>query len=141
MRRQVETRVSPRMMRHMQEHTQLDNGYSNESDTETSDKEEETKDKRERTMNSTELREIIKKVELEVAADARVKHMETQLCNMVKNAPTKQRSVTGKKCERGLAMYCTLLMAVCENGQRKRLEEKAWAEDGYLRPHKSGKAH
>ena len=68
----------------MQEHTQLDNGYSSESNTETSDKKEGTKDKHKRMMNLMELQEIIKKVELEVAADTRVKHMETQLCNMVK---------------------------------------------------------
>ena len=66
-----------------------------------------------------ELREMIKQVEWEVATAKRVKHIEALLCNMARNAPTKKRKVTGTKYQRGLAMYCTLLMAICEDGQRK----------------------
>ena len=37
----METRVNPRMMRHMQEHTQFERGYSSESATKSPDNKEE----------------------------------------------------------------------------------------------------
>ena len=94
--RQMETRVNPRMMSHMQKHTQLDRGYSSKSTTETPDNEEEAKDKCERMMHLMELREMIELVELEVAVEARVKHMESLLCNMEKYPNKKAQSDRNK---------------------------------------------
>ena len=115
-RRQMETRVNSRIKRNMQEHTLIERVYSDDSANENIYNEEEATDKCEGAMNLAELQEIIKQVEWEVATEKMAKHMEALVCNMVRSAPTKKRKVTGTKRQRGLAMYCTLPIAICEDG-------------------------